>query len=182
VIPSRTIKLGYPKERGPNGRRLCRWCKKEVPKGRIHWCGQACVEEYLVRSNAGYARKKVEERDRGVCARCGLDTDQLKRVVRALFRRTRDPISPMDMERGKYFRWLKYFQGLHAWAGNTYRHLWEADHIVPVAEGGGSCGLDNLRTLCLGCHRKATAQLAARLAEKRRGAHQETLFTPMEPQ
>ena len=47
---------------------------------------------------------------------------------------------------------------------------WQADHIVPVAEGGGSCGLDNLRTLCTGCHKAATAELAARLARARREA------------
>ena len=43
------------------------------------------------------------------------------------------------------------------------RSLWDADHIRPVAEGGGQCDLDNLRTLCLPCHREATAQLRLRL-------------------
>ena len=42
--------------------------------------------------------------------------------------------------------------------------VWDADHIVPVVEGGGECGLDNYRTLCLPCHRKVTAQLRARIA------------------
>jgi hypothetical protein len=32
-----------------------------------------------------------------------------------------------------------------------------------VAEGGGQCDLDNIRTLCLLCHREATAQLRLRL-------------------
>lgn len=27
-------------------------------------------------------------------------------------------------------------------------HRWQADHIVPVIEGGGECDLDNMRTLC----------------------------------
>jgi 5-methylcytosine-specific restriction endonuclease McrA len=31
-----------------------------------------------------------------------------------------------------------------------------------VCEGGGECDLDNLRTLCLRCHRAATAQLRGR--------------------
>jgi 5-methylcytosine-specific restriction endonuclease McrA len=44
---------------------------------------------------------------------------------------------------------------------------WDADHIVPVVEGGGLCGLDNYRTLCHPCHKKVTADLAARLARKR---------------
>ena len=39
----------------------------------------------------------------------------------------------------------------------TRRSLWDADHIRPVAEGGGQCDLDNLRTLCLLCHREKDA-------------------------
>lgn len=38
---------------------------------------------------------------------------------------------------------------------------WEADHILPVVEGGDS-NLDNIRTLCIPCHRTATAELRAR--------------------
>lgn len=47
-------------------------------------------------------------------------------------------------------------------------HFWQSDHINPVAEGGGSCGLGNLRTLCTPCHAVETARLAARLAETRK--------------
>lgn len=32
--------------------------------------------------------------------------------------------------------------------------LWDADHMVPVSEGGGCCGLDNIATLCVPCHLK----------------------------
>lgn len=45
---------------------------------------------------------------------------------------------------------------------------WEMDHIVPVAEGGGLCGLDGYRTLCVPCHKIESAKLAARLAERRK--------------
>ncbi len=45
---------------------------------------------------------------------------------------------------------------------------WDADHIVPVAEGGGLCGLENYRTLCHPCHKRVTAELAARLAQRRK--------------
>ena len=34
--------------------------------------------------------------------------------------------------------------------------LWDADHIVCVKGGGGQCGLDNIRTLCIECHKKKT--------------------------
>jgi len=46
--------------------------------------------------------------------------------------------------------------------------LWQADHIVPVIEGGGECGLDNYRTLCTACHKEETAALAGRRAAARR--------------
>jgi len=45
---------------------------------------------------------------------------------------------------------------------------WQADHILPVCEGGGLCGLDNYRTMCVPCHKKVTAELAARRAAARR--------------
>jgi 5-methylcytosine-specific restriction enzyme A len=43
------------------------------------------------------------------------------------------------------------------------KSLWDADHILPVAEGGGECDLDNIRTLCLRCHRSVTMQLRERI-------------------
>jgi len=55
-------------------------------------------------------------------------------------------------------------------------HTWEADHILPVIEGGGECDLSNLRTLCLKCHRKETAALAKRRAEKRKTVKQLSLL------
>ena len=41
--------------------------------------------------------------------------------------------------------------------------FWQADHIEAVAEGGGSCGLKNLRTLCVPCHKNETEKLRSRL-------------------
>jgi 5-methylcytosine-specific restriction protein A len=52
----------------------------------------------------------------------------------------------------------------HDWGRR--RHLWDADHILPVAEGGGECDLGNMRTLCLKCHQDATAALVKRLAAR----------------
>jgi 5-methylcytosine-specific restriction protein A len=49
----------------------------------------------------------------------------------------------------------------------AYPHQWEMDHTVPLCEGGSS-SLDNLRTLCIPCHRRVTRELAGRLAQKRR--------------
>ncbi len=49
---------------------------------------------------------------------------------------------------------------------NLDRTWWEADHIVPLVEGGDHSE-DNIRTLCIWCHRDETAALAKRRAESR---------------
>ncbi len=139
--------------RGPNGRGLCRWCSLEVPRGRYTFCSPYCVHEWKLRTQPAYLREQVALRDRGVCATCGVDT-----VVAA--RRLR-------YSRGAARMALLKHWGLRARSRQT---LWDADHIVPVAEGGGECDLDNLRTLCLRCHREATLALRMRLVQSRRTA------------
>lgn len=132
--------------KGANGRNLCRWCNLEVPKGRVTFCSDWCVEEWRLRSNPGYLREKVFDRDHGVCAACGTDCHAA-------------------------FHHLKKLRGAaraRAWTEwgikpSSRRTLWDADHIVPVVEGGGECDLSNIRTLCLKCHRAATATLRERL-------------------
>lgn len=44
---------------------------------------------------------------------------------------------------------------------NRSRVLWEADHILPVDEGGTD-DLGNFQTLCLHCHKEKTARQAKR--------------------
>lgn len=52
--------------------------------------------------------------------------------------------------------------------GKVRGGAFDVDHVVPVIEGGGSCGIDNFRTLCRPCHKRVTAELARRRAEQRR--------------
>lgn len=145
--------------KGPNGRTLCRWCALEVPPRRITFCSDYCVHEWRMRTDAGYLRERIFERDRGVCAACGIDT-ALERI------------------RIKRLRYPLRLEALRSWGLNaglntkSRSSLWDADHILPVVEGGGECDLSNIRTLCLKCHRKATAELRERLratASLRRG-------------
>jgi 5-methylcytosine-specific restriction enzyme A len=132
--------------KGANGRNLCRWCNLEVPKGRVTFCSAWCVEEWRLRSDPGYIREKVLERDCGVCAGCGINCLHAERQLKRLRGAAR----------------LKAFLEWGLRAGSR-KSLWDADHIVPVAEGGGECDLQNIRTLCLKCHRAATAELRQRL-------------------
>lgn len=133
--------------RGPNGRGLCRWCKVEVSGRRRTFCSDACVHEWRLRSSSSYLRECVLKRDRGICAVCRLDTVKLRRRVMRL------PFA----DRMRELRALQE-RGLIA---RKRKSWWEADHILPVVEGGDSA-LDNIRTLCIPCHRAATAELRAR--------------------
>lgn len=126
-------------------RGMCRWCGSAVPARRFTFCGAACVHQWKLRTDPGYLREQVFARDRGVCAACGVDTEVLRRDKRKLDLRSR--------------RQFEKDWGLR-------RHLWDADHIIPVSEGGGECDLSNMRTLCLKCHREATAALRKRLREQ----------------
>jgi 5-methylcytosine-specific restriction protein A len=108
------------------------------------------VHEWKLRTDPGYLREQVFERDKGICAICRVDT------------------------RAAYFE-LKRSRGTHRerllarWGLKKInrKSLWDADHVLPVAEGGGECDVGNLRTLCLACHRRATLELRKRLSAKR---------------
>lgn len=131
----RTKTSEVPVKKGENGHNLCRFCEIEVPKGRHTFCSQLCVEEWSVRSNTHFMRRKVFERDRGVCACCGLDANGWLEFV------MRQPHSARDVLRD-------------ALRINNRITFWDVDHILPVSHGGGECGLENLQTLCIWCHRK----------------------------
>lgn len=93
-----------------------------------------------MRTDPGYARQQVFQRDQGICAKCRKDVfaDEFHGNGSVRKRRARG-------------------------SGD----LWQADHIKPVVEGGGECGLDNLRTLCTACHKAETKGLAGRSKARR---------------
>lgn len=168
--------------------RMCRWCGEPAPKGRYKWCSQDCVDQYMITADSGYARQAVERRDHGICALCGLDTRAVAKSINRQIKRHREGdgdrlmssigISPArrtsQWRGGDRYPWafnpwtiprhkrIQMEQGREIIDGVKAGDLYDIDHIVPVCEGGGCCGLDNLRTLCLFCHKKETAKLAKR--------------------
>ena len=205
----RFVKLPDAGDLGP---RVCRWCNGPVAPPRRAWCSKECRREGLMRISSSYARARVEGRDKGVCAECGLDARRLERRFRKLWRAAQlgfgfehskrmfekygfdaahddlehpppaageswkavqmgpvqGPVHPMAERlrrvNERYVRMAK--RALEAVVaeirekvdvsprGGYLPHLWEADHIVPVKDGGGCCGLENYRTLCRKCHWK----------------------------
>lgn len=139
--------------KGPRGFPLCRFCKRETAGPRRTFCGEACVHEHKLRTNPGYLRRAVGKRDRGVCAVCRTDTRALGRALAALDAAAR--------------RARMEALGLGAYAHRSLSGLWDADHVRPVAEGGGECGLDGMQTLCLLCHKRKSEDQRLR---KARGA------------
>src|SRR5947207_1371264 len=128
-------------ERDQAGAPICRWCRGPVTPPRRTFCGDACVHEWKIRSSPWYVRREVKKRDKGTCRLCGLN------VVKAHREWTRAKPPASDRAARKAWR--------------AARPRWEADHIVPVADGGGECGLDNYRLLCRPCHVRVTLEWRA---------------------
>jgi hypothetical protein len=182
------------RERGPNGRLLCRMCGVEVPKGRRTWCSQECIVEGMIwKGYSSVIRDKVWERDKGICQDCGLSIKLIKQLIGVLRGHLCVDLEGdyVEIDRKYDFEIPRLFTGDEVWGWKKHRfqkegpfyivedllvplgielgghnHLWEADHIIPVAEGGGACGLDGYRLLCIGCHKAATKKLMRRLAGK----------------
>lgn len=151
-----------------DGKWLCRWCKKPCPGRRRSFCSDECLDELMIRRSGSWMRAKVLKRDKGVCSVCGIDTVAAKSHRDGL-RTMRWNYPPPEL-RVLIEGAIKNFDSTISEMGFPRDRLtwWNADHIKPVVEGGGSCGLDNIRTLCIPCHKRVTAELAARRAEKRK--------------
>jgi len=134
---------GKPDRNGA-GEPICRWCRCLVAAPRRTFCSDACVHEWKIRSSPWYVRREVKKRDKGICRLCGLN------VVKA--HREWSRAKPPATDRAARRRW------------RAARPRWEADHIIPVADGGGECGLENYRLLCRQCHLQVTLAWRTRRA------------------
>ena len=118
----------------------------KFPKGRVTFCSAWCVEEWRFAAIRAIFARRCLERDRG----------SLRRVRRRL------PACGAATEATAWRGALESLARIGASRAGSRKSLWDADHIVPVVEGGGECDLENIRTLCLKCHRAATADLRKR--------------------
>jgi 5-methylcytosine-specific restriction endonuclease McrA len=101
----------------------------------------------MLRTSPSYLRSEVLKRDQGICAICGLDTLAIEAELTRLYWE-----SHKTWPCGKEMERFKKSLGI----SKTRKSLWDADHILPVHQGGGECGLENMQTLCIWCHKKKT--------------------------
>jgi 5-methylcytosine-specific restriction endonuclease McrA len=167
----------FPIRRDLDGTRLCKWCGDKVPKPRRDWCSEACVKEFNLLSMLD---RLIYQRDGGKCRGCGLDFGKLQRIDNAYrgFCHEWDGIL-RALDRPTPYYW---YRGIWEQMGLADRrgHLWEIDHIRPMSLGGLTHP-DNLRLLCIECHKAETKKLAGVLAKSRRRekklkAHQQALL------
>jgi 5-methylcytosine-specific restriction protein A len=125
--------------KGPHGNRQCRWCQKEVFPPRRTFCSEDCTNEWKLRSDVAFLRSQLFMRDKGICAHCQRDTLKLRREMWELSAEDR-------VKCGKMLGFSEYH--------SKKLMLWEADHVLPVSQGGGLTGLGNYQTLCSVCHLK----------------------------
>jgi 5-methylcytosine-specific restriction endonuclease McrA len=145
-----------PKLLNEKGRCDLASCGKPLPKQRRRWCSDDCADAHFHaiydNHDFGAARAAALKRDGGRCVKCksnGRPSKELREAAKSTGYMTLDQ--------------------LYA------RHRLEVNHIRPLVEQGvkhGEMGchhhLDNLETLCHGCHAKVTAAQARDRADRRR--------------
>lgn len=140
------------------GKGLCRVCGEPITGGgRRTTCSRACGERIRLSVSATSQRYSVRRRDRGVCVRCGCDTERLKNILKRL---------PWDC-------WRDVTVQLGIPKGRRNGDLWDMAHVTAVCDGGGIRPgmtaekiMGNLETLCLWCHREDTRRMAKRRSDQ----------------
>eukprot|EP00850_Spirogloea_muscicola_P005681 SM000026S08930 [mRNA] locus=s26:539501:546330:- [translate_table: standard] len=129
------------------------------------FCSKVCYVEYLSRTSPRYLRQALFQVERGVCSLCHLDCHSLvvslKGIKCGLLRRE------AVLQQAPAFASCPHQLEKLVESPEEGR-AWHADHILPVFEGGGQCGVENLRTLCVICHKAITQAQAKKRAKLRK--------------
>lgn len=138
--------------------RLCAYCAgslsaaSSVSGVASTYCSQECVEQGRLKRGGMYSsahiRSQVYALEGGVCRLCNIDAQALYTRISAL--EPAERLSALCNANWKLPKSAKALERLLQCPKEG--DFWQADHIRPVAEGGGDCGLENLRTLCVPCH------------------------------
>ncbi len=152
------------------------------------YCSQECATEGRLRRGGMYSSTRIRSQlfslESGICQLCHVDANGRFSSLRFLFPNTKhlhslnflfvialflrmsalQPPERLNALMNANWTLPKSSKALQNLLQNPKEgDFWQADHIKAVAEGGGSCGLENLRTLCTPCHQHETEKLRFRL-------------------
>lgn len=138
--------------------RLCAYCAgnlssaSRTPGVASTYCSRECAEQGRLKRGGMYSsvqvRSQVFALEGGVCRLCGIDAHALYTRIAAL-----EPAERLNALCNVNWKLPKSAKALERLLQCPKEgDFWQADHIRAVAEGGGGCGLENLRTLCVPCH------------------------------
>ena len=147
----------------------CAWCGEALSNLSFHsdvtstYCSRECTEEgRLRRGKSSQIRQQLFALERGICCLCGIDAYAFFLRVKSL-----QPAERLNALCNTNWKLPKNMHALERLLHSPKEgDFWQADHIIPVVEGGGDCSLDNLRTLCTPCHQNETLLLHHRLRLK----------------
>ena len=126
---------GFTRKTGVLG--MCRVCGGQAdPRSTL--CCQICLDTYLLGTDAAYVRQAVFNRDGGICAACGLDTQKLR-------------LTYMQAIPGEETKRLLRQLGFYFLKDKPV--FWHADHVIPL-KSKGEMTMENTQTLCVPCHKK----------------------------
>lgn len=112
---------------------FCAWCKKPLKGRRTTWCSDDCWNHFYLRTDWATAKKYAIKKANGKCQKCGIDFKELWNAIKSTLKEL-----PWQLT------------------------VCEVDHIIPVSEGGDN-EPENLRALCIFCHKEETKKLRQRL-------------------
>lgn len=135
----------------------CAYCGVPIVGRRKKWCGKTCgyqafTEVMARRGNSKALRELALERDNGICAKCGVDSLKLYRILSAAEGVAYWDDARLHPNRPHFILLKDLVQKLGYGLVQT---LWQADHIIEVRHGG-SHEMDNIQTLCIKCHKLKT--------------------------
>jgi 5-methylcytosine-specific restriction endonuclease McrA len=117
-----------------------------------HILRKTALTEYFHISSQTH--KSILNRDHGICALCGIDTLMLHEAISYVGAK----FAAFAPSWGHPPEFWQFRRAIGKRASRWPRSLWDADHILPLSEGGTD-ELGNLRTLCLKCHAAETRKL-----------------------
>lgn len=116
------------------------------------YCSRECAENGRLKRGGLYASTQIRSQlfalEGGVCRTCQIDAHSLYTRIKSLV-----PAERLNALCNAGWKLPKAAKSLERLLQDPKEgDFWQADHIHAVAEGGGGCNLDNLRTLCVPCH------------------------------